>query len=187
MTSSGPFRSERHRCMIDHAEWVQGPFVSFSSSLFIKFFWYMKLCPRASSLMSGLSLCKLVDGSLTHIFSPNNFPELQDSSFKCLLDVSSLSHRLIKHNIFKTEFIIFPSNILVFPGHLFNQWDPSVTKDRNLRIIFYSLPFTLSSNWWWNSFGFLFVWLVGFGGFCFEKYQCKFFFLWLVEFPSEAI
>ena len=79
-----------------------------------KFLCYMQLCPRVHLLMSGLSVAKLVNDSLTHIFSPNNFPELQDSTSKCL-NVSSLSHRLIKQNILKTEYPLSLKHA-AFPG-----------------------------------------------------------------------
>ena len=65
--------------------------------------------------MIGLSVAKFVNDSFTHIFSPNNFPELQDPSSKCLLNVSSLSHRLIKHNILKTEYPLSLKHA-AFPG-----------------------------------------------------------------------
>ena len=111
--------------------------------------------------MIGLSVAKFVNDSFTHIFSPNNFPELRDSSSKCLLNVSSLSHRLIKHNVLKTEYPLSLKRCFSWVTY-FNKWDPSVTKDRNLRIFFF---FILLSYHWIDDEIFLFVFVFLF--FCF--------------------
>ena len=113
MTSNGPFRAERS--LIDHAEWVQGPFVSFFSSLFIKFLCYMKLCPRVHLLLwlgsqwLSLLMILLLIYSAQIIFL--NFGTLA-------LSASWMSHHCLtgsSNTTYSKLSILFPSNA-AFPG-----------------------------------------------------------------------
>lgn len=78
----------------------------------------MELYPKASSFLSGFSLSKLVNDSLTHTFSSNISSDCQDPTSKCLLGIPSLSMGSSKAT-FSKQVIIFLTNMFIFLGHLF--------------------------------------------------------------------
>ena len=152
MTSNGPFRAERS--LIDHAEWVQGPFVSFFSSLFIKFLCYMKLCPRVHLLLwlgsqwLSLLMILLLIYSAQIIFL--NFGTLA-------LSASWMSHHCLtgsSNTTYSKLSILFPSNA-AFPGSpiLINE-TPQSPKTETWESFFFII---LLSYHWIDDEIFLFV------------------------------